>query len=220
MKLRWFTQVMTSQVRPGCSLNQSRAASARLKLWSLPRIQLCSGSKPSKLMATVSRPVSTNSLTLSCVSSIPLVTIPHRYPRCLIWAPTWTISLRTRGSPPVVITTQLPRSKPAGLLSRTPSRSLTGGSSRPAVLRQSLPQWRQLRLQRRVHSQNSWESLCSSTWVLNAARPDSRSSLLAKPKREFIYLRRALLITLSRESIRALRARFSWARRCITSGVP
>src|SRR5574344_296623 len=90
---------------------------------------------------------------LSDVSNIPFVTIPHGKPRAVISLPTDSRSLRRSGSPPVMQIITVCGSTCCFISSSAFKKSDGSMSGIDASFLQSLPQWRQFRLQRKVHSQ-------------------------------------------------------------------
>ena len=137
------------------------AETTRPKLLGFPLIQLCSSSKPSMLRLNDCNPAFIRLSSIFSVRSIPLLTMPQRKPRSLIALPMSRISLRISGSPPVVTTIMPEASVFSASSSSTGTKSSNGISFANDTVLQSLPQWRQLRLQRRVHSQNNCSSGCN-----------------------------------------------------------
>ena len=85
-----------------------------------------------------------------------------------------------RGSPPDMITKTLWGSVRAAMLSSTRRKSSLGISACVACALQSLPQCRQRRLQRRVHSQNNCCRGCSCNMFCSRLRQSSSASFFFK----------------------------------------
>lgn len=94
--------------------------------------------------------------------------------------PHCSMSLRTSASPPVKITSTLCGLTCGVMESITLRKSATGISFAAADALQSLPQWRQAALQRKVHSQKSVLSGCSRTVSFLASRVISSANFLRR----------------------------------------
>src|SRR5574344_1426354 len=157
-KLCLFTQVMASyENAPGCMAANDdtsfAAESACSNERGFLRSQLCASSGPSMLILTERSPALSSEENLSDVSNIPFVTIPHGKPRAVISLPTDSRSLRRSGSPPVMQIITVCGSTCCFISSSAFKKSDGSMSGIDASFLQSLPQWRQFRLQRKVHSQ-------------------------------------------------------------------
>ena len=136
------------------------ASSALLKEPGTPRIQSCSSSRPSKLTVAARIPHLSSSRAFWGVSRKPLVTSPHGKPSSWTRRPHCAKSFLMRGSPPEKISRMSLGLYASRIRSSTFSKSSKGMSGVRADAVQSLPQCRQFRLQRRVHSQNSCRRGC------------------------------------------------------------